>query len=262
MRSTLRGLRLLDSLQRRIGLFLSTASSKKRAGERRLPWLGAKSSLRYRPDIDGLRALAVTPVVLNHAGVPGFWGGYVGVDIFFVISGYLITKVLLNDIEAETYSIAKFYRRRILRIFPALFAVLAFTTVLAVMFMLPGELRRYASSLTGAAAFFSNIVFFLETGYFEPAARMKPLLHTWSLAIEEQFYVLWPLLVTVLATYRMTALRAAIVAVCVISFAIAVFLVEHNQSAAFYLLPSRAWELGIGGLLAVFGIEIRRGAVA
>ncbi|WP_165356446.1 acyltransferase family protein [Sphingosinicella sp. BN140058] len=212
----------------------------------------------YRADIDGLRTLAVLPVVFNHIGMRGFGGGYVGVDIFFVISGYLITGILVRDLALGRYSIADFYRRRVLRIFPALFLVLGVTTAIACMAMLPNELIRYAHSLMATTLFGSNILFFSESGYFDAESHVKPLLHTWSLAIEEQFYILWPLLLAAIGVARPARLKAVILAVGLVSLAAAVATMAWNPSAAFYLLPSRAWELALGGGLALITTAPKR----
>lgn len=211
----------------------------------------------YRTDIDGLRAIAVLPILFNHAGVRGFGGGYVGVDIFFIISGFLITGILMRDIGAGRFSIAEFYRRRILRIFPALFAMLAIVSVVAVLAMMPGELVRYAHSVMATTFFGSNILFYSEVDYFDAAAHAKPLLHTWSLGIEEQFYILWPLLLAWIGTARAGLLRATLIGVCLLSFAVSIVMLRADISATFYLLPSRVWELGMGGLLAVFTARVR-----
>ena len=211
----------------------------------------------YRPDIDGLRALAVLPVVLGHASVRGFSGGFVGVDIFFVISGYLITGILVRDLAAGRYSIAEFYRRRILRIFPVLFAVLATSTLVAIGYLLPTELVRYAGSLGATTLFSSNILFYSESGYFDAASNTKPLLHTWSLAVEEQFYILWPLLLAWIGASRMTLLRLTVAAICMASFVASILFLNINPSATFYLLPTRACELALGAMLALTGNPIR-----
>lgn len=211
----------------------------------------AATHMAYRPDIDGLRTVAVLPVVLNHAGVPGIWGGFVGVDIFFVISGYLITGILARDLVLGRHSIAEFYRRRVLRIFPALFAMLALTTLVACVAMLPGELTRYARSLGATTLFGSNLLFWSETGYFEPAARLKPLLHTWSLAIEEQFYIVWPLALAWIGAKRPAGMKALVLATTALSLGYAIWQVAHGPSTAFYLLPARAWELSLGAGLAL-----------
>lgn len=206
---------------------------------------------RYRPDIDGLRALAVLPVVFYHAGFRGFGGGYVGVDVFFVISGYLITGIILRDLVLGKHAIGDFYRRRILRIFPALFFVIAAVTVMASVILMPDELLRYAQSLAAATLFGSNMLFFHESGYFDAASEVKPLLHTWSLAIEEQFYILWPVVLALVYAVRSERLRIVVWSICVVSLIAAIFMVAKDRSAAFYLLPSRGWELALGGALAL-----------
>lgn len=207
--------------------------------------------LAYRGDIDGLRALAVIPVVLFHAGVRGFRGGFVGVDIFFVISGFLITGILLRDAQMGQLSIAEFYRRRILRIFPALIVMALCTSVGAVIWLLPGEWERYARSLMATALFGSNISFYLATDYFNLGALSEPLLHTWSLAVEEQWYLAWPLVIGLLATRRHGLILVTVVVITILSFACAIWLLPRDASATFYLLPTRAWELGTGAWLAV-----------
>ena len=150
-------------------------------------------ALSYRPEIDGLRALAILPVVLFHYGLGPFRGGFVGVDVFFVISGYLITALIHGEMEDGRFSIVRFYERRVRRIFPALFAMLAVASVAAGIILFPYDLVRYAKSLLATAAFASNFEFWNEAGYFDVAAAGKPLLHLWSIAVEEQFYLLFPL---------------------------------------------------------------------
>ncbi|MFW2831114.1 acyltransferase family protein [Sphingomonas sp. ID0503] len=209
----------------------------------------------YRPDIDGLRALAVVPVVLNHALVMGFRGGYVGVDIFYVISGYLITGILVRDLAIGRHSIAEFYRRRVLRIFPALFVMIAVSTLFACVAMLPEELERYARSVAATTLFSSNFLFYSETGYFDAASTVKPLLHTWSLAIEEQFYIVWPLMLAAIGGTRRHGLVIAIVATTIVSFGISVVMLPVDMSATFYLLPARAWELSLGATLSLLPVN-------
>jgi peptidoglycan/LPS O-acetylase OafA/YrhL len=150
--------------------------------------------MNYRPDIDGLRAVAVLPVLFYHAGIPGFPGGFVGVDIFFVISGYLICGMIDAEIRQGSFSLADFYKRRALRILPALFAMFLATSVLAYVYCLPVEFEDYAKSLASAIGSISNIYFAGTAGYFDAPAETKPLLHTWSLGVEEQFYLVAPLL--------------------------------------------------------------------
>ena len=159
--------------------------------------------MRYRADIDGLRALAVVPVLLYHIGVPGFPGGFVGVDIFFVISGYLICGMIDGDIRNGSFSLSNFYRRRALRILPALFVMFLVTSALAYFYCLPVELEDYARSLASAVGSISNVYFAGTAGYFDAPAETKPLLHTWSLGVEEQFYLVVPLLM--LLAWRINA---------------------------------------------------------
>lgn len=207
--------------------------------------------LPRRGDIDGLRSLAILPILLFHAGVTVLPGGFVGVDIFFVISGYLITAILVRDIEGQRFSLARFYRRRILRIFPALFAMLAIVLGVGVITMMPIELAELAQSTAATAAFVSNFYFWKTANYFASAAAFKPLLHTWSLAVEEQFYLFYPLLL--LTIYRAFAarLRALLTVISISSFATALWLSHASPTVSFYLLPTRVWELGLGGLVAL-----------
>jgi hypothetical protein len=195
----------------------------------------------YRADIDGLRAIAVIPVLLYHVGVPGFSGGFVGVDIFFVISGYLICGMIDGDIRNGSFSLANFYKRRILRILPALFAVFLVTSVLAAFYCLPVELVDYARSLASAVASVSNVYFAQTAGYFDAPAETKPLLHTWSLGVEEQFYFAAPLLM--LLVHRVLPKRAGLLfaLIAVVSFAGALEMNARNPTFAFYLAPFRAW---------------------
>ncbi len=211
----------------------------------------------YRRDIDGLRALAVVPVVLFHAGLPGLGGGFVGVDVFFVISGFLITGILQGDLAKDRFSIVSFYDRRIRRIFPALMVVLATTTVACLLLMTPLALRAYGRELAGAALFASNLVFAAQNGYFAAAAHEKPLLHTWSLAVEEQFYIFWPIALWLAHRYARKALFTLAVAVGLASFAIAVWWTRADPGDAFYLPQTRVWELMIGAALALRPVEIK-----
>ena len=151
--------------------------------------------MHYRREIDGLRAVAVVPVILFHAGFTIFSGGFVGVDIFFVISGYLITSIILAECRDGRFSIIRFYERRARRILPALTVVVLACIPFAWMWMLPDQLRDFSQSIVAVALFASNILFWRQSGYFDPVAEEKPLLHTWSLAVEEQYYMLFPLFV-------------------------------------------------------------------
>jgi len=151
------------------------------------------STRHYRPEIDGLRALAVVPVILFHAGLPAFSGGFVGVDIFFVISGYLITSIVIKELDQGRFSFGNFYERRARRILPALLLVMLCSIPFSWRWMMPDELKDFAQSLLAVLLFSSNLLFWQESGYFDGEADLKPLLHTWSLGVEEQFYLLFPL---------------------------------------------------------------------
>jgi len=208
---------------------------------------------KYRPEIDGLRAVAVLPVILFHAGFELFGGGYVGVDVFFVISGYLITSIILRERETGSFSLASFYERRARRILPALFLIMLLCLVPAWWLMLPGELENFGASLIATSAFASNILFWQTSGYFDGATELKPLLHTWSLGIEEQFYLGFPLLVAFLARWKGSLFFACILA-AIGSLFLSVYLTPIYPGASFYLLPTRAWELLAGSLLAMGGV--------
>lgn len=205
---------------------------------------------QYRRDVDGLRAVAILPVLLFHAGFSGFSGGYVGVDVFFVISGFLITGVLVREVRAGEFSLSRFYVRRARRILPALLTVLTVTLGLGLWVLGPSELRDLAKTTAAAALSASNVVLWRSVGYFDGAAELKPMLMTWSLAVEEQFYLLWPL--ALYACHRARRSPGALVAaVAALSFGASWWQVTHAPSAAYYLLPSRAWELLIGAGLAI-----------
>jgi len=205
----------------------------------------------YRADIDGLRALAILPVMCFHAGFAFARGGFVGVDVFFVISGYLITSLIHAEMVAGRFSLVGFYERRVRRLFPALFVVLLFCVVMAPWLLLPQDLRYFGGSLFSTALFSSNIFFWLETGYFDMAAESRPLLHTWSLAVEEQFYLLFPLFLALLLRYVPRQLLAAMVVCTVLFLAAGEWVLGHSEYASFYLAPFRAWELGIGAIVAL-----------
>lgn len=219
----------------------------------------------FRADIAGLRAVAVLPILLFHAGLSVLGGGFVGVDIFFVISGFLITSIIVRDLSLDRFSMLEFYRRRAARIFPALALVLATTLLAGAIWMLPSEVSDLGISSAAAAAFVSNFHFMLTTDYFGGAAEAKPLLHTWSLAVEEQFYVFYPILMIVLWKWFRRWLVPAIVVVCLVSFGLALVLGRILPEAAFYMFPARAWELGLGALVALgvfpsrFGDRVKHG---
>jgi peptidoglycan/LPS O-acetylase OafA/YrhL len=208
--------------------------------------------MRYRPEIDGLRAVAVIPVILFHAGLASFGGGFVGVDVFFVISGYLITKVIVDESAANTFTLAGFYERRARRILPPLLLMVLLCVPLALLTMLPADLTAFSQSAASVAAFASNILFWRWSGYFDAPSALRPLLHTWSLAVEEQFYLIYPLLF--LASWRSSKRRtvAYLGAALVLSLAAAQYFVLDRPFFAFFLLPTRAWELLLGALAAVW----------
>lgn len=215
--------------------------------------------MKYRKDIDGLRSLAVLPVLFFHAGFSLFSGGYVGVDIFFVISGFLITQILLQELAEQRFSIVKFYQRRARRILPALFSVLLFTT-LSAAFVVPPELfREYGQGLVSVGVFASNIFFYLETGYFGFAAEKMPLLHTWSLAVEEQFYIFVPPLLYLLHRVGLSVLGIVFVLLSLGSLAWSQYLLQdQQQGSSFFLIMSRAWELFAGSLIAIYQLDKRQ----
>ncbi|MBA83889.1 acyltransferase family protein [Thalassobius sp. S69A] len=209
--------------------------------------------MHYRKEIDGLRAVAVLPVILFHAGLDLFSGGFVGVDVFFVISGFLITRIIAEELERGQFSVLRFYERRARRILPALFCVVAATSVAALVLMLPYQLQAFGQGLGGVAGFFSNIVFWRQSGYFAAAAELNPLLHTWSLSVEEQFYLFIPLIMAGLwgRVHRRTV-GAVLAAGFLVSLVLAQLLTGRMPGASFYLLPTRAWELLAGSLLALW----------
>jgi len=208
--------------------------------------------MQYRADIDGMRCLAVLAVVLCHAGIPGFPGGYVGVDIFFVISGFLITQIISREIGDGTFSILRFYERRARRIVPAILVVILACLAAGWFILLPDEYLALGKTSLATIAFVSNIRFFVSSSdYFGPEVAFDPLLHTWSLAVEEQFYLLFPFLLIVLSNRFLPYRFVAIAVLCAISFALSVWGVANFEIATFYLLPTRFWELGLGALLAL-----------
>lgn len=213
--------------------------------------------MKYRREIDGLRALAVVPVVFFHAKLPGFTGGFVGVDIFFVISGFLITSILLKDISENRFSLIDFYERRARRILPALFVVILLCLPFAWMWMLPDDLENFGQSIVAAVLFSNNILLTLTTGYWDLAGEFKPLLHTWSLGVEEQFYLFFPL--TLLVAWRFFRHRIALLISIIGLISFLLFLTPHflsldtrGNAAVFYTLPTRAWQLLLGTFAAIY----------
>lgn len=211
-----------------------------------------RSNLTYRPEIDGLRAIAVVLVVMYHAGLGQLGGGFVGVDVFFVISGYLITTILISDLHAGAFSLKSFYERRAKRLLPALFVMLAISVPFAWLWLPASDMQDYSQSILSTLFFGSNILFWLESGYFDADSQLKPLLHTWSLGVEEQFYLVFPVLL--LVAWRLFRKRIAIVigTSALLSLTIAEWAVRGGGPVAgFYLLPTRFWELALGALVAL-----------
>lgn len=206
--------------------------------------------IKYQPHIDGLRALAVLAVVIFHALPEYDWGGFVGVDIFFVISGYLISKILLNDLSLQRFSILQFYIRRIRRIFPSLILVLLFCLLVGSAVLMPDEYQALAKELLAGIGFVSNILFMQQIGYFDVAAETKPLLHLWSLGVEEQFYIFWPLMLFGIYRLGLTHAKKIILALMGLSLLISLYYTSHGSGVAFYSPFTRFWELLVGALLA------------
>ncbi len=207
--------------------------------------------MKFRPDIEGLRALAIVPVVVFHAWPGLLSGGFVGVDVFFVISGYLITTLLLQRLAAGTYSVPSFYVARIRRIFPALFVMLAFTVPAAWLLLSPQALGEFARVLGATGLFASNLELYRTTGYFESAAELKPLVHTWSLAVEEQYYIVFPLLLAALYRWARGVVGLALAGGGLVSLAYSQYLLGHDGPLAFFSALSRTCELMVGSLLAL-----------
>ncbi len=206
--------------------------------------------MKYRAEIDGLRALAVVPVILFHAGFEVFSGGFVGVDVFFVISGYLITTILIEDIENDRFSLLNFYERRARRILPPLFFVMLACLPFAWMWMMPTQMLDYSQSLIAVSLFVSNILFWRETGYFDAASEDKPLLHTWSLAVEEQYYVFFPIFLFLTWRFGKNRVFWLIVVMATTSLLLSEWGWRNKATANFYLAPTRAWELFAGSIAA------------
>lgn len=205
-------------------------------------------SATYRTEIDGLRAIAVVSVIFFHAGIYGFSGGYIGVDIFFVISGFLITGIIKKEFDNNQFSFMRFYERRARRILPALFFVVICCSPFAWLWMVQSEFKEFSKSVIAAGAFISNFFFWQKSDYFEATAEEKPLLHIWSLAVEEQFYVIFPIFFIALLRLKKRDVPNILLYVSVISLILCEILSRYATSANFYLMPTRAWELLIGSL--------------
>ena len=211
----------------------------------------------YRPEVDGLRAVAVVSVLLFHADIPPFSGGFVGVDVFFVISGFLITRLIRKDVSSGEFRFGEFYLRRARRLFPALFATLLITFLGAIFLLVPYHLERLSQALISSVAWVSNIFFWSESGYFDADAITKPLLHTWSLSVEEQFYLVWPGMIVLVSTLKGRYwLPMAVTLVSGLSFLLGLHWLQADSSTAFYMAPARVFEFGIGALL-VFVADFR-----
>jgi peptidoglycan/LPS O-acetylase OafA/YrhL len=212
------------------------------------------SALPYRPDIDGLRAVAVGLVVAYHAFPKFITGGFIGVDVFFVISGYLITQLVLTSLQAGTFSLSEFYRRRVRRIVPALLVVMSACGLFGWLLLLPSELQSLGKSMSWSAPFLANLYFARNGGYFDKAAELSPLLHLWSLGVEEQFYLIWPVLLMLAVRRRVTL--GLLAGVIVTSLGISIWGAWHAPRPSFYLPAPRMWELALGGILAVWQLRV------
>lgn len=212
-----------------------------------------KLTRNYEPEVDGLRALAVLIVVLFHIGFKGFGGGFIGVDIFFVISGYLISRNIIYDIEAGKFTFKEFYIHRARRIFPAMYATMLFSLIAGFLIFSQIDLQNFGASLVYASAALQNIFFWHQTDYWDTSKDYKPILHFWSLAVEEQFYFFWPLFIFLFARalrrHKGKALGITIFIISIVSLAASQYCLSHNMMAAFYLTPFRVFEFGIGALL-------------
>ncbi len=206
----------------------------------------------YRREIDGLRALAVLPVILFHAGFKIFSGGFVGVDVFFVISGFLITTILLSELEAGNFSLINFYERRARRILPVLFFVMLLCLPFAWIWLIPDDMKSFSQSVVAVSLYASNILFWGTSGYFDSAAELKPLLHTWSLAVEEQYYLFFPVFLMLAWRFGKRWIFNCLVFVFILSLALAQWWSSSMPMAGFFLLPARGWELLIGAFVAFY----------
>jgi peptidoglycan/LPS O-acetylase OafA/YrhL len=214
--------------------------------------------MNYRREIDGLRAIAVLPVIFFHAGFEPFSGGFIGVDVFFVISGYLITNIILAELASGEFSLLRFYERRARRILPALYLVILVCLPMAWLTLPPNSMKNFAQSVAAISLFSSNFLFWIEQGYFDAASELKPLLHTWSLAVEEQFYLFYPIILVFLWRRLRSKFEGVLALALLLSFAIAQWSVHLSPLAALYLLPTRAWELLIGALVCVYLLKVKR----
>lgn len=206
--------------------------------------------MKFRQDINGLRAIAVLSVVLYHFGVPGFSGGFVGVDVFFVISGYLMTKIIMTKIEKDSFSLVSFYIDRGRRIIPALAFLCFVLLIFGWFYLISYDYRQLGMHVASSLGFLSNIIYWIQAGYFDTASHEKWLLHTWSLSVEWQFYILYPILI--IALHKFIAVKTILVLLTIVSLIFSIIISSTDSSAAFYLLPTRAWEMLIGGLVFLY----------
>jgi peptidoglycan/LPS O-acetylase OafA/YrhL len=211
--------------------------------------------MKYRPEIDGLRSIAVLSVIFYHAGFSAFEGGYVGVDIFFVISGYLITNIVCAELICNKFSFLRFYERRFRRIAPALLVVLFFSSIAAWTTLGSDSIREFSRSLLSSVFFVSNVYFYLTTGYFSAASENIPLLHTWSLSVEEQYYIFAPFLLSFFVRRGLLFSTIAISIFVVVGLMLTTFVGVNYREAAFFLLPFRAWELMVGAVVALWQLR-------
>jgi peptidoglycan/LPS O-acetylase OafA/YrhL len=208
--------------------------------------------MKYRSEIDGLRAVAVLPVIFFHAGIGFLSGGYVGVDVFFVISGFLITTIILSEIEQGSFSLANFYERRARRILPALFLVMLVSLPFAWIWLLPSDMKDFSKSLMAVPTFSSNVLFWKESGYWGASNALKPMLHTWSLAVEEQYYIFFPLFLMIMWKVRKSWIFGTLLVLALVSLTAAHWGAYNRPTANFFMLPTRLWELAIGALIAFY----------
>jgi len=197
--------------------------------------------MKYRKDIDGLRAIAVLTVIFYHAGFSFLSGGFIGVDVFFVISGYLITTIIISEKQKGIFTITNFYERRARRILPALYFIIITSLPFAWLWMYPQQLKDFFESIASVSLFSSNFLFWSESDYFGATAELKPFLHTWSLAIEEQYYVFFPLSIILVWKFGIKSIVVML----------SIWGANHSPSASFYLIPTRLWELLIGSFTAI-----------
>ena len=212
--------------------------------------------MKYRAEIDGLRALAVIPVILFHAGFELFSGGFVGVDVFFVISGYLITKIIINDLEREKFSILDFYLRRARRILPALLSTLFLTILLSFIFFFPEEFNYLYKTIISVIFFISNFFFFGTTNYFDDLVTQSPLLHTWSLVVEEQFYIIYPIFLLIfLNFFNKKYFLIFLLTSFFLSISLATYFSMDHKDGSFFLTPFRIFEIIIGCILSLYDLK-------